>query len=204
MSDAAYRILYFDIENRPLTYMGNDYTSGDVTVIAAGWDHVGVESVDARMIGPVPMHWLKPAYATLYPFGTVTNEEMLAWFVRQYNEADMVAGHYIRGHDLPVVNGALIEFGMRPLSPKMSCDTKLDLLDSKYLSMSQENLAKVLCIKSAKKHMANQDWRIANRLTPEGTAEARDRAMDDVIQNLEMRHELLRRGLLKAPQVWKP
>ena len=38
-------------------------------------------------------------------------------FVEAYNTADMVTGHYITGHDLPMINGALMECRMPPLGP---------------------------------------------------------------------------------------
>ena len=46
--------------------------------------------------------------------------EMLEAFVAAYNQADMVTGHYIRRHDLPILNGALVEEGMPPLAAKLT------------------------------------------------------------------------------------
>src|SRR5690242_8588722 len=88
------RVLDFDIENRPLSYLGQDYTTGEITAIAASWEgehHVKV--------------WL---------LGRDSPDDMLRGFVDLYDQADIVTGHYIRKHDLPIINGALLERGMGP------------------------------------------------------------------------------------------
>ena len=184
------RILDFDIENRPLAYLGPEYTTAEVTAIAASW----VNPSDA--IGTHDL-WFKQL--TLDP---ASYREMLEGFVVLYNQADVVTGHYIREHDLPVINGSLMELGLPGLADKMTIDTKLDLTSAKYISKSQENLAAMLGLGYEKAHMSNAMWREANRLTPEGLALTRERCVGDVIQHKAMRLELLKRGLLKGPQVW--
>ena len=89
------RVLDFDIENRPLSYLGMDYTTGEVTAIAASWE--GKQHVWVKLLG------------------RNTALEMLAGFAELYNQADIVTGHYIRKHDLPVLNGAMLEHGLPPL-----------------------------------------------------------------------------------------
>ena len=180
-----FSILDFDIENRPLTYWTPDRPSAEVTAIA--WAFVDKpEDVQARLLGQV------------------SAREMLEDFVRAYNEADMVTGHYISRHDLPIINGALLELGMPSLGPKLVQDTSTLLVKKGDLPTSQEALAQMLGVSISKVHMTQPDWREANRLTYHGLAKTYDRVVEDVKQNMEMRKELLRRKLLKPPRVWRP
>ncbi len=176
------KILDFDIENRPLAYWYGDATTGEITAIA--WSWVGDKKVHVRALGENTM------------------EDMLSDFVEVFQEADMVTGHYIRMHDLPVLNGALVEHKMRPLPPKLTSDTKLDLVKVKHLAVSQEALGAMLGIEAPKVGMNQVTWREANRLTPAGIKLTKERVVGDVVQHKLMRAELLRLGLLRVPRMW--
>jgi len=178
------RVLDFDIENRPLSYLGSDFTTAEVTAMAWAWTD-------------------DPANVTVYLLGETELPAILAAFVADYDKADMVTGHYIKGHDLPMVNGALMEFGMAPLNEKMVQDTKCDLLSAKGLSKSQESLGAMLNLESPKMTMNQAKWRSANRLTPEGLAHVRERVSGDVRQHIELRAKLLELGYLRPPRMWK-
>jgi len=184
VSSRPMRVLDFDIENRPLSYLGSDFTTAEVTAMAWAWTD-------------------DPENVTVYLLGETELPEILRAFVAAYNEADMVTGHYIKGHDLPMVNGALMEFGMAPLNEKMVQDTKCDLLSAKGLSKSQESLGAMLNLESPKVTMNQAKWRAANRLTPEGLAHVRERVSGDVRQHIELRAKLLELGYLRAPRIWK-
>src|ERR1700686_2433446 len=93
------KILDFDIEARPLSWIGQDYVTKEPTAIA--WKLIGSKG--------------KPKVLAL---GEVSAIEMLTEFLKAYNEADMVTGHYIRGFDLPLISGALSEHGLPPLGEK--------------------------------------------------------------------------------------
>lgn len=177
------RILDFDIENRPLSYLGMDFTTAEVTAIAASW------------FGQTTVHcWL---------LGQVTAEEMLRGFHALYDQADIVTGHYIRKHDLPIINGALVELGLPPLGDKLTSDTKMDFIQSRYISEAQENLSQMFALSDGKEHMSNASWREANRLTPKGLKRTRERVIGDVIQHKGLRNELIKRDLLSAPKMWR-
>lgn len=179
------RILDFDLENRPLSYWYDGQTTAEITAIAAGYEP---DNIQCRAIGPV-----RGGY-----------EEMLLWFVARYNAADVVTGHYIRRHDLPIINGALLEAGLKPLKPKLTIDTKEDLIKRKDLSASQEALASMLGLPEPKRHMTQGDWREANRLTPAGVAKTKERVIGDVVQHMALREALVEIGALGAPKVWRP
>ena len=180
------RILDFDIENRPLSYLGGDFTTSEITAIAACW--VG-----------------EPKSMQCWLLGRHHARETFEGFVKRYNAADMVTGHYIRMHDLPKINGAMVEIGMPPLMDKLTCDTKLDLVKhGGEISASQENLCAMLGLVAPKIKMNTVMWREANRLTNEGLKLTAQRAMGDVIQHMALRLALVERNLLKPPKVWRP
>ncbi len=181
----APRILDFDIENRPLSYLGNDWTSAEITAIAWSWDPSDV--VEVVLLGPL------------------SEREMLEQFVKVYDEADIVTGHYIRKHDLPMINGMMtLEHHMPPLGKKNTIDTKNDLTRRKDLSASQENLSAIFDLPEPKHHMNQSEWRSANRLTPEGLEKTRKRVTDDIVQHKALRAKLTELGLLGPPRLWWP
>lgn len=181
-SSDSRKILDFDIENRPLSYWFGDVTTGEITAIA--WSFLDPEDVQVRALGEVSM------------------EEMLRDFVEAYDEADMVTGHYIRRHDLPVINAMLLEAGMPLLSNKKTEDTKLDLARLRHLAVSQEALGAMLGIEAPKVGMNQLKWREANRLTDAGIALTKQRVVGDVLQHMQLREALLLRGMLKPPSMW--
>jgi len=177
------RVLDFDIENRPLTYLGSDFTTAEVTAIAWAWCD-------------------QPDDVTCVLLGEVDPRYMLERFVAAYNAADMVTGHYITGHDLPHINAALMEARMPTLQAKLVQDTKTSLVRRKGISGSQESLAGMLLLQHDKVQMNQTKWRAANRLTREGLAETRKRVVGDVQQHMEMRQTLLDLGYLGPPKRW--
>lgn len=183
------RILDFDIENRPLHYWYDDKTTGEITVIA--WSWYGQDKVHVRSLEPPPTH-------------VESRNDMLEDFVRAYDQADMVTGHFIRGHDLPLINSALVEADMPRLSSKLTSDTKLDLPKHKYLSVSQKNLSEMLGVTYPKVDMPQTSWRESNRLTNAGVALAEARCKGDILQHKALRTRLLELGLLSAPRMWYP
>lgn len=184
----AGRILDFDIENRPSSYWYEGMTTAEVTAIAWAWvdDPKNIE-----------VQVLDPRDENSFSF-------MLYRFKIAYDEADMVTGHYIRGHDLPILNGAYIESGLDPLSPKLTSDTKLDLMRYSDQPKTQEYLGSLMGTSAPKVHMTQTDWRAANRLTPEGLEKTKKRVMGDVKQHMQLRKQLINRGLLKSPKIWRP
>jgi hypothetical protein len=178
------RVLDFDIENRPLSYLGSDFTTAEVTAIAWAWTDTP-EDVTVYLLGEHPLDYI------------------LKRFVAAYNQADVVTGHYIRGHDLPMLNGALMECRMAPLADKMVCDTKIDMMRCKGLSLSQESLGAMFRLEYAKEQMNQIKWRSANRLTPEGLAEVRRRVVGDVRQHIGLRQELIAGGYLGPSTMWR-
>ncbi len=108
------KILHFDVECRPLSWYAGDWVTKEVTAIAA------------QFVGGKKMYcWL---------LGQHSPEQMAEEFVALYDKADMVSGHFVRGFDLPVINGMLFDLKMPFLSDKLSSDTKNDLIKFQGLS----------------------------------------------------------------------
>lgn len=178
------RVLDFDIENRPLTYLGSDFTTAEVTAIAWAWTDT-------------------PNDVTVMLLGETDLPDILAQFVAAYEQADLVTGHYIRGHDIPMIQGALMELGWPPLPDRRVQDTKVDLMRTKGISLSQESLGAMFRLEQQKQSMNQSQWRAANRLTPEGLAEVRRRVVGDVQQHMALRRELIERGYLGPARMWR-
>lgn len=178
------RVLDFDIENRPLSYLGSDFTTAEVTAIAWAWTD-DPDQVTVRLLGEDHL------------------PDILREFVAAYDTADLVTGHFVLGHDLPMLNGALMECGLPPLADKLVQDTKVHLMRAKGISKSQESLGAMFNLDAPKISMNQSKWRAANRLTPEGLHEVRERVVGDVRQHMELRRVLLERGMLAPPAMWR-
>ena len=178
------KILDFDIENRPLTYWAPDMPTAEITAITSCW-YDPEDSLETLLLGPLD------------------GATMLQRFVDRYNEADMVTGHYIRRHDLPHINGALMEFGMPQLGSKLTCDTKMDMHKKAGIPATQEYLLELFGL-GHKQHMSQVDWREANRLTAVGIYRTQKRVESDVICHMLMRKYMIEKGLLGPPRIWKP
>lgn len=178
------KILTFDIENRPLTYWAPDKPSAEITAIASCWNS-DINSMEVLLLG------------------REEPEDILTRFVTRYNEADIVVGHYIRRHDLPMINGALMEYGMPQLTPKLTIDTKLDMRSKGDIPATQEYLLDLFELPVRKEHMGQNDWRKGNRLSPEGLKATETRVTSDVLGNILLTNEMLERNLLKAPRLWR-
>ena len=180
----APRILDWDCENRPLSYLGGDFTTPELTVVA--WKLLPRGDMKVAALGHHDM-------AT-----------MLQSFRDAWDEADIATGHNIIRHDLPLINAMLLEVGLPPLGCKLVCDTWADLKKRAPGFASQENLARMLGIKAPKVGMSTVGWREANRLTPDGIEKAMARAVGDVRQHVALRAKLLELGWLRPPRMWQP
>lgn len=178
------RILDLDIENRPLSYWYDGKPTAEITAIATCW----TQDITAIQVGLLGKELL---------------EDILITFVKRYDEADAVTGHNIRSHDLPIINGALMEFGLPKLKPKLTCDTLKDMYRKGDIPASQEYLLALFDL-SPKVHMTQKDWREANRLTPEGIAKTEKRVKSDVLDHIQMRQKMLDLDLLKPMKLWRP
>ena len=174
------KILDFDTESRPLSYLGHDFTTSEITAIACSFNDD--DYVYCWLLGELPLG------------------QLLYRFYELYQCADIVTGHYIRKHDLPRINGMLTEHGFPPLPPKLTIDTYSDLKTIQGVSKSQESLSDMLGIEAPKVGMSQAAWRAANRL--QRLDLTRNRVTGDVRQHQELRLRLTALGWLNPPKVW--
>lgn len=189
LSKGEGRILDFDIENMPLTYYAPDYPTALITAIA--WAFTD----EPKNIG---------VFALNDPRDNDEYMNMLHCFLNVYNQAEIVTGHYITRHDLPIINGALVETGMPILEKKLVSDTKTHLVKYSALPKTQEFLEAIMNTKQQKVLMTQYDWRRANRFTPDGIQGTIKRVTSDVRGHMQLRKALINEGLLKTPKVWRP
>lgn len=187
------RILDFDVETRPIAWYGGDFVTKQPTAIA--WKFIGErKALEVAVIGESDRS------------SKVLDEEleMLSRFLEAYREADILTGHYLRGFDMPVLQGALIRLGMGTLEQKLTQDTKLDFAKASGLSKSMENLGAMYELKHPKVPMDTAAWAAANMLLPEGIAKTRKRVVGDVREHIELRERMLEQGVLGTPRLWVP
>jgi hypothetical protein len=181
----AAKILDFDSENRALSYLGGDFTTKEITGIA--WSFIGSGHIEVRTLG----------------FGE-RPVDVLEDFLKAYDEATVLTGHYIIGHDLPLINAMLLEDGHAPLSEKLVSDSKNHLLKRSGVSASQKNLAAYLGCPLPKIEMTDADWRESYRLTKKGRKLTEQRVAGDVRQHMWLRAKLLKLGWLGPAKLWTP
>lgn len=187
------RVLDFDLECRPIAWYGGDFVTKQPTVIA--WKFIGER-------GPVRVANIGDSDRS----SMVLEEEadMISQFLEDYEKADMVTGHFIRGFDLPVINAACIRLGGSPISKKLTSDTKLDLTKASGISKSMENLSAMFDTKIQKYSMNTGKWAEANMLLPHGIELSKKRCATDVKEHIELRQRLLAIGALRPPVEWSP
>lgn len=177
------RILSFDLENRPLSYWYGDVTTSEITAI--GWS------------------WNNPNKVEVRALPEVNPKDMLMEFWEVYNSADLVTGHYIRRHDLPLLNAGLMEYKLPILPSKQTHDTKLDLARRGGQPATLAHLGELYGIEVPKYGMSQQMWRTANRLNDPGFVEyAKKRVSSDVALQILVREALIEEGVLRPPSMW--
>jgi hypothetical protein len=188
VSTSPGKLLFFDIENRPLSYWYKDRPTAEVTAI--GWKQPGGdEEVEVALMRK----------------NTLGAQSLLKRFLPDYNEADIVIGHNIRSHDLPLLNAICIEYSLPAIKPKLTIDTYRDLIGYKDIPKSLDYLTEVLECPIPKHGMSQHKWRKANRLEAAGLIETRKRVVDDVLATEWVYQELIRLDRInKDPKVWSP
>jgi hypothetical protein len=188
-------VLDLDIENRPESYWVKDMPTARITAIASAW---------------VGDHDTMAVYAITAGGGYSQYDEMLLAFKERYDRADLVTGHYVTMHDLPIINGALYDRGLPLLGKKLVCDTKVHMFKKADVPATQEWLLETLDPKCPiglpliKYHMSQRMWRDANFLSPEGVEQTAIRVSTDVHAHEHMRQAMLDRGMLRPPKMWNP
>lgn len=177
------RILTLDCECLPGHWIGGDFVSKIITAVA--WKVVGSRE--------------RPHVLTHFDYLPELMAEALA---QEIEDADMVVGHYIRGFDLPLLNGNLMRAGLEPLRPILVQDTKLDLLRTHGRSLSQKSLSAMVGVRTPKVGVSLHEWEAFNTKEEWAKGKVEARVAGDVEQNIALRARLLELGWLGPPRVW--
>lgn len=189
------KILGFDFENRPLAYWYDGQTTSEITAIGYKWLHEpGVHTLMLRNDG----------YFEADDDVRLPDKIAYQRFREALCEADLVFGHNIRKHDLPIFNAALLRRELDPLPALLTTDTLRDYPKRNGLSASLANLSAMYGLEGEKQAMTHSDWEESNRLTDKGIALARGRVVGDVLLQEQLREKLLSLSILKSPRMWSP
>ena len=187
------RALCFDLENRPSAYWYGDATTAEITAFGWKWS-------DER---PVRTLMLQADGRFLDSDGdTLDGEAAYLAFRDELCRADLVYGHNIRRHDLPLFQAGLLRRELQPLPTLLTSDTLRDYPRRKDMSASLESLAAMYGLPGKKKGMSHPDWERANRLAPDGIEAARERVVSDVRLQERLRAKLVQVGHLEPPRRW--
>lgn len=186
------RVLHFDCECRPMAWYGGDFVTKQPTAIA--WQWSTEEDTHVFLLGES------------HEPDNLDDEEtdMIETFRETYLQADVVTGHFIRGFDMTLLDGACIRLDLPLFSETMTSDTKLDFAKAHGISKSQENLGATFELDHPKIPMNTAKWFESNKLTTLGLEYTRERVVGDVRQHIDLRNEMLARGLLAGPKLWSP
>jgi len=181
------RILDFDIETVAAGYADPDWVPHIVTAWACSW----TDEDDVRYdVLPV---------ARLHD--KTWRRRFLAPLVDRIAQARVLTGHNIIRFDLPVLGAELMRLDMPLLGPVLVQDT-IRVPRSKGFKKGQDNMSTLLKVPLPKKALNWQEWHDAYAEPDLGTV--RERVVGDVMQHKQLRAEMLERGWLQAPRVWRP
>src|SRR6266498_2646497 len=137
------RILCFDIENKPGTYGPGDFTHGKVTAIGAKFFDEPKRKVDGWVIRRDDL---------------TQSTQCAVDFLTMWEQADIVIGHNIRGHDIRLLNGFYTSLDLPLLSRRRTVDTYHDQPKMAGLSRSLENLCARWGCPEKKVSLSEYDW----------------------------------------------
>ena len=198
--EGSYRCLCFDLENRPLAYWYDGMTTSEIT--AFGWKWTDEDVVYSMLLcrdGTFQFERSDESEAIW-----LSEKGAYEHFKGVLSEADVVYGHNIRRHDLPILNAGLLRRQLSILPPLLTTDTLKDIPKRSGMSASLENLASYYGLEGEKKGMTQHMWEEANRLKPEGMELARQRVVSDVLLQESLRAKLISLEILKEPRMWRP
>jgi hypothetical protein len=187
------RAVCFDLENRPLAYWYDGQTTSEITAFGWKWSD---EPVVRTML-------LRGDGSFLCDDGsTLPGHAAYRRFANILEASDLVYGHNIVRHDLPMLNAGLLRRELRTLGELRVSDTCRHLPRTAGVSKSLENMAAMYGLEGEKQKMSQPDWEDANRLTLAGVERARGRVVSDVLLQERLRDRLLELDVLKPPRTW--
>lgn len=170
-----------DVENKPGTYGGGDYTFPKLTAI--GFQFLDEDEGVAWCLDRTDVDGMS---------------EGAEEFRSLWTQADVIIGHNWRRHDQKLLDGFYTSLGASLLPRRKVIDTYLDQPKMQGFSRSLENLADRWECPEKKMKLSEHDWEQAYDGVPEGVEKMRERVLSDVRINIWLYRELLERGLLNV------
>lgn len=116
-------------------------------------------------------------------------------------QADVVTGHNLVRHDLPLLNAQCLLLGLPTLRPVLVQDT-MKFPRSKGWKKGQDNVSHALSVVEEKRSLNWAEWQAA--YAEPDLATVKDRCASDVLMHKRMREAMRERGWLKPPRPWTP
>jgi DNA polymerase elongation subunit (family B) len=183
------RILDFDMESVAAGFADPQWVPQKITAIA--WSWVGSDTVDS-IVGTPESLYTKPEIRV----------EMIRTFLEVLDEADMVTGHNLLRHDLPVLNAELMRLRFPSTLRPIKVHDTMKMVRAKGFKKGQDNIAALVETHERKIAMDWQQWEAA--YAEPGWPKVRKRCVSDVITHKEMLAEMKELGWLKKPTWWRP
>ena len=184
---SAKRILDFDTESLAAGFADPEWVPQKITCSA--WSWVGEDVVHHRICGIRGFFIPEVRAKSLRPL------------VAAIRQADIVRGHNLARHDLPVLNAECLRLGLGPLPPLQVQDS-IKIVRTKGFKKGQDNLARLLKLEKEKLAMDWQAWEDAYAEAGWPTVIAR--CVSDVEQHKQLWDAMSAAGWLKPMTVWRP
>ncbi len=185
--DGHLSILDFDTESLAAGFADPAWVPQAVTCCA--WSWIGDDHVDVTICGFDGFFVPKVRARTILPL------------VEAIRSADMVTGHNLWRHDLPLLQSECKRLKLGSLGSVLVQDTMWQG-KTKGFKKGQDNLARLLRVNDEKLSLDWQAWWDA--YAEKGWPIVKERCVSDVIQHKAMREAMLAEGWLKAPRRWYP
>jgi DNA polymerase elongation subunit (family B) len=183
------RILDFDMESVAAGFADPQWVPQKITAIA--WSWVGSDTIDT-IVGNADSLYTKPEIRV----------EMIKTFLAALDEADMVTGHNLLRHDLPLLNAEMMRLHFPSTLRPIRVHDTMRMVKTKGFKKGQDNIAGLVETHERKIAMDWQQWEDA--YAEPGWPKVADRCRSDVIMHKEMLAEMKERGWLKKPVLWRP
>lgn len=181
------RILDFDMESLAAGFADPAWVPQKITCISWGW--VGYEGTNSAI--STQMGFFIPSI----------RRTMLEQFLPVYEQADVVAGHNLLRHDLPLLKAECMRLGLPIPGPKLVEDT-IQIRKVKGLKKGLDNLGKLLKTQEEKQDM---DWQAWEEAYEDPTwQKVIDRCESDVRLHQDVRQKMIDLGWHAKRVVWTP
>ncbi len=182
------RILDFDTESVAAGFADPQWVPQKITCCA--WSWIGSDEIEATISTSEGL-FRRPE----------RRRKMLLPLLLAINEADMVTGHNLIRHDLPILMAECRRLGLPDLPDLLVQDT-MRLGKTKGFKKGQDNLIALTDGPVQKLSLSWQEWQDAYE--EKGWATVVERCKTDVEGHKLLRQEMLERGWLKDAVRWRP